>query len=122
MRDLPCNREVAFCAAVSHGVRPQTCFGAFTWEAKSAPLRLDDRRRSNRRYPVAWEIVSSRGMLIATGISLPAEIDIELSIAWPAKLDFLIRLNLHVVGRTECSLRNGTAASLSDADFKRPLT
>lgn len=97
-----------------------------------------DDRRSDRRYPLALDIayqliahgsivrngyghsvnLSSGGVLIVTETSLPNDETIELSIAWPAKVNQLVTLNLHARGRTLRSDGNGTAVALEGYEFR----
>ena len=76
-------------------------------------------RRVDRRYPLTtpvkyrimlrdapvsgqgWTVnVSSGGVLIETSDPPPEGLPIELSIAWPARLNVNVPLGLHIVGRT----------------------
>ena len=95
-------------------------------------------RRSDSRYPVAANVayklmgdgriltegrgrsvnISSSGLLIATEAALPLGALIEIVIAWPAKLDDGVGLNLHVRGRTLRSYGNHTAVAITGYEFR----
>lgn len=76
-------------------------------------------RRATRRYPLSTALkykallykreitglgltvnISSSGLLVHIPGPLPEGLAIELSIAWPVRLDDNVALALHVVGRT----------------------
>lgn len=102
------------------------------------PVKPDGHRRSNRGYPVALDIsyklttqraalkngsgrsinISSGVILIKTETSLPIGVDIELAIAWPAKLNRVIALNLYVRGRTLFGSGNRTVVSIQGHEFR----
>ena len=97
-----------------------------------------DDRRSCRRYPlqsdVAYKIVrhermlevgsghtvnvSASGVLFKSGRALPVGTNVELSIAWPARLDNKVRLQLCIVGRTMWSDSNSTAVKIQRYAFR----
>jgi hypothetical protein len=62
--------------------------------------------------------MSSSGILIATETALPLGALIEVQIAWPAKLDDNVSVNLHVRGRTLRSNENHTAVAITGYAFR----
>jgi hypothetical protein len=103
----------------------------------SAPQRFSD-RRSNHRYPVNAAIdykivlrnrmvltgvgrtvnISSGGILLDTPNCLPNGVEIELSMAWPASLNGVAALKMHVVGRTVRAQGNCTAVVIRRYEFR----
>ena len=97
-----------------------------------------DDRRSNARYPLesdsAYRIVrgqlvvetgsgrtvniSARGVLFQSTRALPVGEPVELSIAWPARLDDTVRLQLCIKGRTVRSNSNSTAVQIQRYGFR----
>jgi hypothetical protein len=95
-------------------------------------------RRSNHRYPVnvatdykivlpnrtvltgfGWTVnMSSGGLLVDTVERLPRGVGIELSIAWPARLNNLTALKLQVIGRTVRTQGNCTAVVIRHCEFR----
>jgi hypothetical protein len=62
--------------------------------------------------------ISSGGVLIDTGNSLPRGLGIELSIAWPANLNGVAALKLHVIGKTLRTQSNLTAVRIRRYEFR----
>lgn len=105
---------------------------------RSTSRQKFNNRRSNHRYPINAEVsykvalrnsavlngigrivnMSSGGILVETGSSLPRGVGIELSIAWPAKLNSVAALKLHVVGRTIRTQGNLTAVLIRRYEFR----
>lgn len=105
--------------------------------ASASRQPLND-RRSEHRYPVKvalkYRIVlpnrkvvtgiggtvnmSSGGVLVQIADSLPKGIAIELSIAWPARLNHTVALKLHVIGQTVRTLDNCTAVAIHRHEFR----
>jgi hypothetical protein len=106
------------------------------------PVKPEDQRRVNRRFPVEVDItyqlrakgrvvqsgpghtveMSSSGILINTETALPAGAQIELFVAWPAKLNHQIALNLYVRGRTLRSDGQRTAVAIRRHEFRTRRT
>jgi c-di-GMP-binding flagellar brake protein YcgR len=106
--------------------------------AVSANARTEGQRRSTGRYPVAADVayqlgtearrlgegcgrsvnISSSGILIATETGLPVGVAIALQIAWPAKLNQFVALNLHIEGRTVRSSGNHAAVVIIRYEFR----
>src|SRR5678815_3455648 len=105
--------------------------------ASASRQPLND-RRSDHRYPVKaalkYRIVlpnrkvvtgiggtvnmSSGGILVHTADFLPRGIAIELSIAWPARLNNTVALKLLVIGQTVRTLDNCTAVAIHRHEFR----
>jgi len=100
-----------------------------------APFVKD--RRSSQRYPIDAALryrfvlnrkavtgtggtvnLSSDGVLFRTANPLPKGVRIELSIAWPARLDNLVGLNLHVTGETVRTEGSFTAVIFRRHEFR----
>ena len=99
-------------------------------------------RRSNYRYPVNAALqyktepghrasrgsvgstvnMSSSGVLFQSAKPLPDGIQIELSIAWPTKLNNTVSLNLHVKGITVRTQGGYTAVQISKSEFRTRAT
>jgi hypothetical protein len=62
--------------------------------------------------------ISSGGVLVDTASSLPRGMEIELSIAWPASLNGVAALKLHVVGQTVRTQGNRTAIVIRRYEFR----
>ena len=62
--------------------------------------------------------MSSGGVLVQTADFLPKGIAIELSIAWPARLNNTVALKLHVIGQTVRTLDNCTAVEIHRHEFR----
>ena|ERR1035437_645315 len=97
-----------------------------------------DDRRSCRRYPlesdVAYKIVrhkrvlevgsgrtvnmSASGVLFQSTRALPVGESVELSIAWPARLDGTVHLQLCIKGRTVRSRSDSTAVQIQRHGFR----
>lgn len=95
-------------------------------------------RRANRRYPidlaVQYEIgrpeegvrighgrvvnISSGGVLIASAQPMPSGIRIRLRIEWPALLNNLVPLALHVEGRTVRAKGDFAALRIIKSEFR----
>ena len=95
-------------------------------------------RRLERRYPVKvaleyWILVrnrkvvtgiggtvniSSNGVLIQTADALPKGVKVELSIAWPARLNHTVGLKLHVTGQTVRTQGSCTAVMIRRHTFR----
>src|SRR6266566_3757506 len=95
-------------------------------------------RRSEYRYPVKEALeykivlrnrkvlngiggtvnVSSGGVLVQTAHSLPRGVTIELSIAWPARLNHTVALKLHVIGQTVRTQGNCTGVVIRRHEFR----
>lgn len=104
----------------------------------SSEVQPERCRRSSIRYPIATNVVyrlmkehkilaeghgrginmSSGGILLYTETALPAEILIELQIAWPAKLDQHVALTLYIGGLTMRSEGNYTAVAILRYEFR----
>jgi hypothetical protein len=56
--------------------------------------------------------ISSGGVLVQTANSLPRGVAIELSIAWPVRLNNTVPLKLRVIGQTVRTLDNCTAVAI----------
>lgn len=104
----------------------------------SAPHQLFNDRRSNQRYPVNAAIdykivlrnrmvltglgrivnISSGGVLVDTTNCLPMGVEIELSIAWPASLNGVAALKVHVIGQTVRGQGNCTAVVIRKYEFR----
>jgi hypothetical protein len=105
----------------------------------SASRQILNDRRSEHRYPVKAALeyrivlrnhkvvtgiggtvnISSGGVLVQTAHSLPRGIAIELSIAWPARLNnHRVALKLHVVGKTVRTQGNGTVVAIRQHAFQ----
>jgi len=102
----------------------------------SAVAEVND-RRSSQRYPINAALqyrfvlkrhavtgtggtvnLSSHGVLFQTASPLPSGVTIRLSIAWPARLDSLIGLNLHVIGKTVRTEGSFTAVIFHKCEFR----
>jgi hypothetical protein len=100
-----------------------------------APFVSD--RRSSPRYPIDAALqyrfvlnrkavtgtggtvnLSTDGVLFQTANPLPRGVPIELSIAWPARLDNLVGLNLHVTGKTVRTEGSFTAVIFRRHEFR----
>jgi hypothetical protein len=95
-------------------------------------------RRVDRRYPIDAELeyklihgrnvfqtgegrtinVSSSGILFESRRALPPGMEIELSIAWPARLGDAVALKLCVCGRTVRAQDNCTAVQIQRHTFR----
>ena len=95
-------------------------------------------RRSDCRYPVDAEVfytviradgaaqagrgrtvdISQNGLLFQSAHALPPALDIELFVAWPARLKHLGAVKLHVVGRTVRAQDNSTAVRILRRQFR----
>jgi len=62
--------------------------------------------------------ISSGGVLVDTANSLPAGVEVELSIAWPAILNGVAALKLHVIGQTVRVQGNCTAVVIRRYEFR----
>jgi hypothetical protein len=105
--------------------------------ASASRQYLND-RRSEQRYPVKVALeyrivlrnrkvatgiggtvnISSSGVLVQTASSLPRGVTIELSIAWPARLNNTVALKLHVIGKTVRAQGNCTAVVIRRHEFR----
>jgi hypothetical protein len=105
--------------------------------ASRSTQHLND-QRSNHRYPVEVALeyrvelpnrkvvtgvggtvnLSTSGVLFQSADSLPRGVAIELSIAWPARLNNIAGLNLHVVGKTVRTEGNCTAVIVQRHEFR----
>jgi hypothetical protein len=99
-------------------------------------------RRVDRRYPIDAELeyklihdrnvfetgrgktinVSSSGILFESERALPPGMQIELSIAWPARLADAVALKLCVSGRTVRAQDNCTAVQIQRHTFRTRVT
>ena len=97
-----------------------------------------EERRSRHRFPVEAELyyllakdnaiegagqgttvnISSSGILFRAMPPVRAGMDIELSIAWPTRLDGTARMQLRASGRTVRERDNGTAVHILHYEFK----
>jgi hypothetical protein len=95
-------------------------------------------QRSNHRYPVEVALeyrvvlpndkvvagvggtinLSSCGVLFQSERSLPAGVTIELTIAWPARMNNIAGLNLHAFGKTVRTQGNRTAVAVHGHEFR----
>jgi hypothetical protein len=95
-------------------------------------------RRKDRRYQIEVELeyrlvrrgkvvstgrghtvnVSTGGLLFESEHALPAGMEIELAIAWPARIDNVAALKLWVTGRTVRAQGNLTAAKIIHHHFR----
>ena len=95
-------------------------------------------RRSRHRYPVktaleyrmvlrnrkvvtgigGTENISSGGVLFQTANSLPDGVEIELAIAWPARLNNTFALKLHIIGQTVRMQGRCTAVVIRRHEFR----
>ena len=95
-------------------------------------------RRSARRYPIEIAVVyrllrkgkvltrgfgltrnlSSSGLLMESSTSLSIGSEVEVFLAWPARLDGQINLNLWIQGRAVRNRDNCTAISIERSDFR----
>ena len=95
-------------------------------------------RRLERRYPVKvaleyWIIIrnrkvltgiggtvdiSSSGVFIQTANALPSGVKVELSLAWPARLNSTVALKLHVIGQTVRTQGSCTAVVIRQHAFR----
>jgi hypothetical protein len=62
--------------------------------------------------------ISSSQVLMAIDDILPIDSTVELRIAWPAKLDDSVSLNLYVKGRTLTSVGNHAAVAIVGYEFR----
>jgi len=58
--------------------------------------------------------ISTRGVLLETGHPLSPGMEIELSIAWPARMNGAHGLTLRVSGHTDGSRESSTVVSIQD--------
>jgi hypothetical protein len=103
----------------------------------SATSQCVQDRRSSRRYPINTALeyrfvlkrktvtgtgetvnLSGDGVLFQTANPLPSGVLIELSIAWPARLDNLIGLKLYVIGKTVRTDGSFTAVMFRSHEFR----
>jgi hypothetical protein len=104
--------------------------------APHAPLEPD--RRLNLRYPIAIPLkykllrsgkvvktgqgqtlnLSSSGVLMECDVALPKGAVVELSLAWPARIDGKVGLSLVATGTTLRTTARGTAVVLSQHHFR----
>jgi hypothetical protein len=103
----------------------------------SATSQCVQDRRSSRRYPINAALeyrfvlkrkavngtgetvnLSGDGVLFKTANPLPSGVLIELSVAWPARLDNLIGLKLHVVGKIVRNDGGFTAVMFRSHEFR----
>ena len=95
-------------------------------------------RRSDYRYPVTIELeyrvalpdqtvmtgvgqtvnMSSSGVIFQTSNVLPVKEKIELCVFWPARLDNVTPLKLHIIGRLVRVQGNGTAVAIERYEFR----
>jgi hypothetical protein len=95
-------------------------------------------RRSTRRYPIEIAVIyrlirkgkvlqrgfgltrnlSSRGLLMESSTTLPVGAEIEVFLAWPARLGGEVRLNLWIQGRTVRTGEGCTAIAIERSDFR----
>jgi hypothetical protein len=95
-------------------------------------------RRSDCRYPVDAEVfytvirqdgtaqagrgrtvnISQSGLLFESTHALPPALDIELFIAWPARLKHLATVKLHAMGRTVRTQDGFTAVRILRCQFR----
>jgi hypothetical protein len=105
--------------------------------ATRSPQNLNDQRTSHR-YPVEVSLeykvmlpnrrvvtgiggtlnLSTGGVLFKSATPLPAGVAIELFIAWPARLNNIAGLNLHVTGKTVRAQGNCTAVVVQRHEFR----
>jgi hypothetical protein len=62
--------------------------------------------------------ISSSGILFESAHSIPPGIPIELSIAWPARIDGIVRMRLRASGRTVRNQDNCTAVKIRRYEFR----
>jgi hypothetical protein len=95
-------------------------------------------RRAARRYPIEIAVVyrivrkgkvlqrgigltrnlSSGGLLMESTANLSVGTDVEVFLAWPARLEGEINLNLWIQGRTVRVGENCTAIAIQRSDFR----
>lgn len=104
----------------------------------SVPHQRLNEQRSNQRFPVNAAIdykivlrnrmvltgvgrtvnISNGGVLVDTSNCLPKGVEIELSIAWPASLNGVAALKVHVIGQTVRAQGNCTAVVIRKYEFR----
>jgi PilZ domain len=113
--------------------------------SSSREHRSSDKRRLHHRYPIKLKLeyrllcrgvvvktgqtstvnISSSGVLFESDDSIRLGMEIELSIAWPARLNNEVGLQLCATGRTVRAQDNCTAVEFLDREFRtrgiRPL-
>ncbi|HLK62447.1 MAG TPA: PilZ domain-containing protein [Bryobacteraceae bacterium] len=95
-------------------------------------------RRSGHRFPIEAELyyllvnnkvikssghgtsvnISSNGILFESSQSIRLGLEIELSIAWPARIDGVVHLQLHASGRTVRKQDNCTGVHVLRYEFR----
>ena len=107
-------------------------------ERSTHPGTYYPERRSTRRYPIEIAVVyrlihkgrvmmrgfghtrnlSSGGLLIESSTGLSVGTEVEVFLAWPARLGGTVNLNLWIQGRTVRASEHGTAIVIERSDFR----
>ena len=94
-------------------------------------------RRATRRYPIEVAVIyrlvhkgrvqrgfgltrnlSSGGLLMESNTSLSVGTEVEVFMAWPARLGGEVKLNLWIQGRVVRTSENCTAIAIDRSDFR----
>jgi len=112
------NQAIAAFDLLSNGARRPISEGQNRERSYRLAYRLMRRGRVVETGQGRTVNLSSSVIHIATETAVPIGFDIEVLIAWPARIDERVPLNLHVRGRTLRAEGNRTAVEIRHHEFR----